>query len=76
MTRRRGYSDADVEVVRLIAEGLTNRQIGIRTNRSVWTIKARLTRLFSATGARNRAHLVSIFREKGLMNGRQSSRSA
>lgn len=57
LSRREG------EVVRLVAEGRTNREIANELTLSERTIEAHLTNAFKKTGASSRAQLVRIFME-------------
>jgi DNA-binding CsgD family transcriptional regulator len=51
-------SDRESEVARLVAEGLTDRQIASRLFISERTVHAHLRAAFAKTGARNRVLLV------------------
>ena len=63
-TSRRGVRavspDRMLEVLKLIADGRTNREIGSRLGISEDTVKVRARALFDALGARDRAHAVAI----------------
>lgn len=51
--------DSDIEVLALVAEGLSDREIGQRLHRSEHTIDHRVKRLCEAAGVRNRAALAA-----------------
>ena len=55
-----------LEVLRLLPEGLRNREIGARLNLTEDTVKSHIARLLKLYGARNRAHLVDITFRTGL----------
>jgi len=54
------------EVVTLVAEGLSNDEIGVRLYMSPATAKTHVSRAMSKLGARDRAQLVVIAYETGL----------
>jgi len=49
-------TDGETQVLRLLARGLTRREVGSRLNKSEETVKARRSRL----RARNTTHAVAI----------------
>lgn len=53
-------SSRQVQIADLIAEGLSNPEIGGRLHLAECTVKTHLQRLLSALGARNRAHAVHL----------------
>ena len=56
--RRPDLSDLELGIVRLIVEGLTNREISARMNRTENTIKAQVRRILEKTEAINRTDLA------------------
>jgi predicted ATPase/DNA-binding CsgD family transcriptional regulator len=58
----------ELEVVRHIATGLTNRQIGERMFISLGTVKAHLSHIFTKLGSPSRAHLAADATRHGLDN--------
>jgi len=48
------------QIIRLVSQGLTNRQIGREMYVSHLTVKSHLRRIFHKTGATSRAHLVAL----------------
>ncbi len=60
-TRERG-------VLRLVAAGLSNRQIGATLSITERTVKFHVTAIFNKLGADNRAQAVAIAAERGLLN--------
>lgn len=56
-----------LEILTLLAEGLTREQIGERLFISANTVKSHLHTLASELGARNAVHLVTIFYQKGWL---------
>jgi len=63
----RPLSAREIQVVTLIAEGKTNKQIGNELGLSEYTIKSHLDRIGSVFGARDRAQIVAIAFRKGLL---------
>jgi DNA-binding CsgD family transcriptional regulator len=56
----RHFTARETEILNLVADGLTNSQIGDRLYISSHTVAQHLTAMFRRTGARNRAHLVRL----------------
>jgi DNA-binding CsgD family transcriptional regulator len=56
-----------LEVARLAAAGLTNKEIGQRLFLSENTVKTHLRAAFRATGARSRGHLASLLAVSGYV---------
>jgi HD-GYP domain-containing protein (c-di-GMP phosphodiesterase class II) len=50
-----GLTDREVEVLRLVARGLTNKEIGVRLSISARTVQTHLARVFEKTGVNTRA---------------------
>ena len=57
-------------VLRLVAAGLSNRQIGETLSISERTVKFHVTAIFNKLGAENRAQAVAIAAERGLLTTR------
>lgn len=57
----------ELEMVRLTILGLTNGEMGKRVFLSEDTIKTHLRKVFKKTGAKNRAHLVTIAWQRQLV---------
>lgn len=55
------------DVLRLIAEGLTDAEIGVRLFIATETVKSRTGALYALMGARNRAHAVAIGYQRGIL---------
>jgi DNA-binding NarL/FixJ family response regulator len=62
-----GLSAREREVLSLVAEGLSNREIGSKLNITEETVKSHVRRTFLRLGARNRAHAVSVGHSRGLL---------
>ena len=60
-------SEREAEVLTLVAEGLTNREIGERLFISAETVKTLLRRATDKLGARNRAHAAAWAAQHGLI---------
>jgi DNA-binding NarL/FixJ family response regulator len=72
LAREKTVRDADLSaddraILRLAAEGSTNREIGISMNRSEIAIKKRLQGIFVKLGAVDRAHAVAESIRRGLI---------
>lgn len=72
---RRPLSQREVEVLVLIADGLSKEQAGHRLGISGPTVKSHLSRIYSALGAVNSAHAVAIAHCRGDIGPRGSSRT-
>ncbi|MFN2324212.1 MAG: response regulator transcription factor, partial [Trueperaceae bacterium] len=57
----------ELEVLRLIAEGLSNREIGDRLYRAVDTVKGHGRKIFEKLEVRSRTEAVARARELGLL---------
>jgi len=66
VARRLGLDDVDVAIVRLVASGASNREIGRQVHLSPMTIKDRVRRLMKRLHARRRAELAAQALRFGL----------
>src|SRR4029079_5757895 len=55
------------EVLRLVAEGLSNKQIGVRLHITERTAKFHVTAILGNLGADNRARAVAVAKERRLI---------
>jgi predicted ATPase/DNA-binding CsgD family transcriptional regulator len=62
----------ELEVVRLVAEGLTNPQIGVRLFMSRGTVKTHLSHIFTKLDTTNRAQLAAAAIDRRLSPGRSA----
>lgn len=60
-------SAREVEMTRLVILGLTNKEIGRRVFLSEDTVKTHLRRTFKKTGAKDRAHLITLAWQHNLV---------
>jgi DNA-binding CsgD family transcriptional regulator len=65
--RRRPPTRREVDVLRLLADGLTTQQIGNRLFIAGCTVKTHTARLRQMLGAATNAHLVAIAYQLGLL---------
>ena len=63
-------TEREREVLRLVADGLQNKQIGRMLGISERTVKYHLTAILTRLGADNRAQAVAIATGRGLLTGR------
>lgn len=61
-------TDREVDVLRLVAEGLTNDEIGARLHLSPLTAKTHVSRIMQKLHARDRVRLVIVAYESGLVS--------
>lgn len=52
-----------IQILRLVAKGLENKEIAVNLGLSHWTIRNHLRHLMAVHRCKNRAHLVYIFRD-------------
>ncbi len=57
----------EVEVLQLVADGLANREIGVRLFLSEETVKSHVRHLLAKLQARSRAHAVAVGFRRGLI---------
>ena len=57
----------ETEVLQLIADGLVNREIGVRLFLSEETVKSHVRHLLAKLQARSRAHAVAVGYRRGLI---------
>jgi ATP/maltotriose-dependent transcriptional regulator MalT len=62
-----GITPRELEVLELIAQGLSNREIAARVNVSENTVKTHSSRVFDKLGARRRTQAVQIGKEFRLI---------
>ena len=60
-------SDRELEVLRLVAQGLTNQQIASELILAIGTVKAHTSNIYGKLGTRNRVQAVARGRELGLL---------
>ncbi|WP_293697921.1 response regulator transcription factor [uncultured Agrococcus sp.] len=60
-------TERETDVLRLLATGISNREMAGRLFVSEATVKSHLVHIFAKLGADNRAHAVHVARESGLL---------
>lgn len=60
-------TDRQLEVTRLVAQGLENEQIAHELYMGLGTVKSHLSYAMKKLHAKNRAHLVYLAMQKGLI---------
>lgn len=58
-------SEREIEIVELVADGLTNREIAVRTYLSPNTVKVHLRNIFTKTGVASRTELTVLALQEG-----------
>ncbi|MGC9395241.1 MAG: Kelch repeat-containing protein [Anaerolineae bacterium] len=58
-------SEREIEIVELVADGLTNREIAVRTFLSPNTVKVHLRNIFTKTGVSSRTELTVLAMQEG-----------
>jgi DNA-binding NarL/FixJ family response regulator len=66
---QRLLSGHELSILELVAEGMTNREIGARLHLSHYTVKDYLTRIMRKLGTRSRAETVARAVHQGLLGG-------
>ncbi len=61
-------SEREIEIVRLVADGLTNREIALRTYLSPNTVKVHLRNIFTKTGVASRTELTVLAMQEGWIS--------
>lgn len=64
---RPDLSERELEILRLVATGTTNKEIGAMLGYSESLIKQHLVRVFSKLGALDRAHAATLAIERGIV---------
>ena len=65
-THPAGLTDREVEVLRLVADGMTNREIGEALFISENTVIRHVSNIFSKTGSSNRAEATAYAVRQGV----------
>jgi DNA-binding NarL/FixJ family response regulator len=58
-------SEREIDVVRLVAQGLSNKEIASRLHLSVRTVESHVRHVLTKTGMVNRTQLATWARERG-----------
>jgi DNA-binding NarL/FixJ family response regulator len=61
-------TNRELQILRMAAEGLTNRQIGERLFVSIGTVKSHLDNIYRKLEASDRAHAVAVALRRGLLD--------
>jgi len=61
-------SDRELEVLQLLAEGLTNKEIAIRLYLSLHTVKVHARNIYNKLGVSNRAQAGARARALGILS--------
>ena len=63
----RGLTKRELEILGLIAQGYHSKQIADKSGTSYQTVKNQASTILMKLGAVNRAHAVSLAKERGLL---------
>jgi len=66
--RLTGLTPAELDVLRLLAEGLSNAEIADRLYLSAGTVKAHISRILTRTGCANRVQAAVLAHDAGLVD--------
>lgn len=67
-TEPMALSARQLEILRLLADGLTDAQIGVQLGIAGGTVAAHLVVIYARLGARNRPHAVAISFRRNLLS--------
>jgi DNA-binding NarL/FixJ family response regulator len=62
-----GLTEREIEVLRLIAAGNANKEIGAQLSITEETVKSRVSNILSKLGANDRTHAVTIGLKRGII---------
>lgn len=65
--RTEGLTAAELDVLRLLGDGLSNAQIAARLHISASTVKAHISRILTGTGCANRVQAAVLAHDAGLL---------
>lgn len=60
-------TERQIDIARLVAEGLSNEEIGVKLHMSPQTVKHHLKNAFLQSGAKNRAHFAVRCVRQGIV---------
>lgn len=63
-----GLSQGEVDVLRLVSKGLSNRRIGMTLEVPEETVKSRMKSILAKLGANDRTHAVTIALKRGIID--------
>jgi DNA-binding NarL/FixJ family response regulator len=66
-------TDREDEVLRLVAKGLTNRQVGEQLFISAKTVSVHMSNVLSKLGVSGRAEAVAVAHQRGLLEVERAS---
>ncbi|HEV3157767.1 MAG TPA: response regulator transcription factor [Candidatus Baltobacteraceae bacterium] len=64
---RERLTEREREILRLLAEGFANKEIGVRLNIAERTVKFHVSGILARLGVSNRAHAVAVAQKLGLV---------
>lgn len=64
---KESLSKRELEIIKLIAEGYTNKQIAIQLEITIYTVKTHVYHIFDKFNVNNRTQAIAIARELGLL---------
>lgn len=64
----RALTSRELEVLRLVADGLTSKEVGRKLFVAEETVRSHVANILAALGARNRAHAVTLGFRRGILD--------
>ena len=64
----RALTSRELEVLKLVADGLTSKEVGRKLFVAEETVRSHVANIFAALGARNRAHAVTLGFRRGILD--------
>ena len=62
-----GLSSREMEIIDLVADGLTNQEIAVKLTISKRTVDNHVSNMFTKTGSKNRVALLNLAMDHGTM---------
>lgn len=63
----RPLSEHELQVLRLIADGMLDAEIAFKRGKSLYTVKTQIRRILAKLQAKNKAHAVHLAHQRGVL---------
>lgn len=60
-------SEHELQVLRLIADGMLDAEIAFKRGKSLYTVKTQIRRILAKLQAKNKAHAVHLAHQRGVL---------